>query len=300
MEGHRLETTSELQRHQRCVTFDILMLPSFSTLYEQRWDDEGVGKGEEERFQYLNMWKMLYFVTVIGVFLQAINGQDWDIEKMEQCPCANDIIEGFEDSVAKNAIDVGNGQKLRLRLWHLNHDDCTADVLDKSPQPGRIEISMVYRGSVELKEQGESEDQYRSDDDDEQQGRVDVGQSQGDIDFGPPQEEDNGQQQEPEDIGLLQGVDIGQLLGGVYIEQLLNIRQEEEELDIGQEQSEVSNDSSIGNGGDKKDYSADFSFTVDVNTGKLSESTGPIARVERRKREIMPFETVIIKIAIKL
>ncbi|XP_077107160.1 uncharacterized protein LOC143764926 [Ranitomeya variabilis] len=392
------------------------------------------------------MWKMLYFVTVIGVFLQTINGHQWDIEKLEQCPCENNVIEDFLESVSKNTIEIGNGQKLRLLLWQLSNEDCAVHVQDESPQPGQIEISMAYSGNVHIEEMGESddaEDQQTSDE--EQQRTIDIGQQQefgdigqqhvdigqqqevgdigqqvdigqqqedGDIgqqqmdigqqeedwdigqqqvDIGQQQEDwdigqqqvDIGQQQEVGDIGqqqvdigqqqedgdiVLQQVDIGQqqevgdigqqqvdigqeqedgdivqqqvpigqqqevgdigqqqmdigqqqtaddigstqdayiedMLASIDLEQLQqgieqvhDVDLGQEQTNIGQEQSELSDGSYLETGGEK-DYSAKFSFIVDVNTGTLSDSTGPI-RINRRKRELMPFKTVIINITI--
>ncbi|KAG8545381.1 hypothetical protein GDO81_020955, partial [Engystomops pustulosus] len=54
--------------------------------------------------------------------------------------------------------------------------------------------------------------------------------------------------------------------------------------------SGLSQGSSLGNG---KDSSAEFTFTIDVNTGNLSYS-----RIKRRRRELMPFETVKINMEI--
>ncbi|XP_040292202.1 uncharacterized protein LOC121004131 [Bufo bufo] len=269
------------------------------------------------------MWKILY-LTVIAVFILVINGQDYDIEKMEKCPCANDVIGAFLESVNKNDLEVDNGQKLKLRLWQQRNDNCTAHVLNKSPKPGQIEISMVYHGSVHTEEQGQGQDVG------DQNGGVDIGQQQG-VDFGQPQEMDNGQQQEmdngqqqgayngqqeeayngqqqgAENTGLLEDKDIEQLLANTYLEQLqqsmsllqqiMDVGQEQAGVDTEQEQSQLLN--GLGNGSENDDYSAEFIFTVDVNTGKLTDSTRSMTGEKRRKREIMPFETVIISITVK-
>ncbi|XP_073444411.1 uncharacterized protein [Dendrobates tinctorius] len=184
------------------------------------------------------MWKMLYFVTVIGVFLQTINGQRWDIEKLEQCPCANNVIEDFLDSVTKNTLEIGNGQKLRLILRQLSKEDCTVHVQDESPQPGQIEISMVYSGNVHITEMGESddaEDQRTSDE--EQQRIIYSGQQQEFGDIGQ-QQVDIGQQQEDGDIGQQQ-MDIGQQEEDWDIGQQVDIGQQEEDWDIGQQQVDI-------------------------------------------------------------
>ncbi|XP_069835653.1 uncharacterized protein [Dendropsophus ebraccatus] len=340
------------------------------------------------------MGKMFYYVTVIGVVLQVISGQDSGIEKMKQCPCANEVIEVFLGSVDQNTVNTENGQKLKLRLWQQKKDDCSTNVLDKSPKPGRIEISMAYQGSVDIIAQGE--DQYRSDNDEEQQGSIDIGQQlqdgdigpqqgsidigqqlqDGDIgpqqgvdvgvqtesadsglqqgvdvgvqtesadsglqqgvdvgvqteaaDIGPQQGVDVGVQTEAADSGLLQDVDIQQLLGSVDLdefkqtledlqeqlgfdteqdqegedtaeEQGEDIAQEQAGIDSAQRQSVLPNASYLGTEGGDKDYSAVFSFTVDVNTGKLSESVDSRPMSKRRKRDIKPFDTVTIHIKI--
>ncbi|XP_044129589.1 uncharacterized protein LOC122922894 isoform X1 [Bufo gargarizans] len=293
------------------------------------------------------MWKILY-LTVIGVFILVINGQDYDIEKMEKCPCANDVIGAFLESVNKNDLEVDNGQKLKLRLWKQRNDNCTAHVLNKSPKPGQIEIRMVYHGSVYTEAQGQGQDVG------DQNGGVDIGQQQDmdngqqqdmdngpqqDMDNGPQQDMDNGQQQDmdngqqqdmdngqqqdmdngqqqdmdngqqqgAEDTGLLQDKDIEQLLANTYLEQLQqSMRLLEQIMDVGQEQAGVDTEqeqsqllNGLGNGSENNDYSAEFIFTVDVNTGKLTDSTGSMTGEKRRKREIMPFETVIISITVK-
>ncbi|XP_044129590.1 uncharacterized protein LOC122922894 isoform X2 [Bufo gargarizans] len=261
------------------------------------------------------MWKILY-LTVIGVFILVINGQDYDIEKMEKCPCANDVIGAFLESVNKNDLEVDNGQKLKLRLWKQRNDNCTAHVLNKSPKPGQIEIRMVYHGSVYTEAQGQGQDVgdqnggvdigQQQDMDNGQQQDMDNGQQQ-DMDNGQQQDMDNGQQQGAEDTGLLQDKDIEQLLANTYLEQLQqSMRLLEQIMDVGQEQAGVDTEqeqsqllNGLGNGSENNDYSAEFIFTVDVNTGKLTDSTGSMTGEKRRKREIMPFETVIISITVK-
>ncbi|XP_071986487.1 uncharacterized protein [Engystomops pustulosus] len=301
----------------------------------------------------MKMQKVLYLVTVIGVFLQITdgeisNGQNWDTEIMERCPCDNEIIEDFLESVAQNSADVENGQKLRLRLWQLKTDVCKVNVLDKSPKPGQIEISMMYHGSIQIERPGEGQDQDGDDDDQPQQGMEDYdgdvqqgnvypqyqqGPQQGAGDIGPEQyDEDVGPQQD-EDTGSLQDKDIEEFLGSIDFEQMqqsLGNGQQNQGTDTGkpqqgtdtgkpqqgtdtgkpqqgtdtgkpqqsvaighqqeQEQSGLSQGSSLGNG---KDSSAEFTFTIDVNTGNLSYS-----RIKRRRRELMPFETVKINMEI--
>ncbi|CAJ0950697.1 unnamed protein product [Ranitomeya imitator] len=113
---------------------------------------------------------------------------------------------------------------------------------------------------------------------------------------------DIGQQQTADDIGSMQDAYIEDMLGSIDLEQLQQGIEQvhdmdlgQEQTNIGQEQSELSDDSHLETGGDE-DYSAKFSFIVDVNTGQLSDSTGPM--INRRKRELMPFKTVTINITI--
>ncbi|KAM3910371.1 uncharacterized protein RB166_021027 [Leptodactylus fuscus] len=214
------------------------------------------------------MRNVLYFVAAIGVFLQVTSGQKWDIKKMEQCPCADEVREGFLDSVATYAHEIGNGQALRLRLWQLESDTCTAHVVDKSPKPGEIEISMKFRGSIITEElgqddgtrqQGEDLDTYsniqaqyerarpgigtQQEVDNGQQQEVDNGQQQ-EVDNGQQQEVDNGQQQEvdngqQQDNEILQDPELDGLLKSIVIDQVqqsLNNGQLQQGADIGQDQ----------------------------------------------------------------
>ncbi|KAG9461136.1 hypothetical protein GDO78_017987, partial [Eleutherodactylus coqui] len=245
--------------------------------------------------------------------------------------CANDVIEAFLESVAKSDAESFNGQKLRLTLWQSTNDKCTAHVLDKSPKPGRIEISMLYHASVHNEEQEEGEVQQQElSDNGQEQGGAGLGQEQEGDDIGQEQEGDDiGQQQASEDtepqeeVDMEQGqteeyielqqvdmveeqtdgdidpqqeVDMGQeqvaeqLLDNLVMEQMKqsmatgqlqqnpDLGQQQEGAGAAQEQPNQSNDSHSETGGEKKDYKAQYTFILDVNTGKLSDSADSATR----------------------
>ncbi|XP_066443073.1 uncharacterized protein [Eleutherodactylus coqui] len=316
------------------------------------------------------MWTILCCAAALGVFLQTTSGQKWDIKKMEECSCANDVIEAFLESVAKSDAESFNGQKLRLTLWQSTNDKCTAHVLDKSPKPGRIEISMLYHASVhnEEQEEGEVQQQELSDNGQEQGGaglgqeqegddigqeqegddigqqqasedtepqeevdmeqgqteeyielqQVDMVEEQTDGDIDPQQEVDMGQEQTDGDIDPQQEVDMGQeqvaeqLLDNLVMEQMKqsmatgqlqqnpDLGQQQEGAGAAQEQPNQSNDSHSETGGEKKDYKAQYTFILDVNTGKLSDSADSATRTQRRRRELMPFDSVSIKMELNV